>query len=288
LRSPQWYLLVDALISAAKTWKGLTIRLDIAGYKAGYQGCDCSCCGGSGSDYDGSQQDDEVGLHFLARLSDLPCLKGLKLVGSDEASPGLLSALVGANLTGLQTLKLENVLRHGSDFDTLATAPATLWASLEKLKILRDLDMDFIDDDGADSGNHCVAYLLQAAAPHLKRLRTLRVEGFEISAHGARLLETAAPLLSKVQSILLQWLTFMPNAAAPFLRASCIESLEELCLEYVFLGDNDDAQVLASAVAGLPRLRKFVLTEVFDDSESLSIVQAAVEQLPLLETLVLE
>jgi hypothetical protein len=282
---------VDSIISAAKTWQGLeTIRLKISGVddssgdsSGDYSGdCDCSVCKPR---EDGVDICNENGLYFLRRLNDLSRLRELYLVGyeDDISNLQLLSALVDLTLTGLQTLSLVDVLHCDDDIVMLTAAPPTLWASLRKLEIQHGIE----GGDGASSGSHCVAYLLQAAAPHLKRLRELNIQGYEICAHGAQMLERAAPFLSEVQSIQLQLITFMPKAAAPFLRAIVSGSLEELSLEFVNIGC-DGAQALAGAAAGLPRLRRLELIDDVGDDGTIDVVQAAFEDLPLLESLVLE
>jgi hypothetical protein len=260
LAVPASWQFVDSIISACMGWKDLKIvHFFIDGPPIA---------------------DNDLVLDVLKRVGDLPRLRELQLFGNHEFNPRVFPALSGANLTGLQSLTLDNVLTCDDDFTTLATAPATLWASLEELEITKNYM-----DDGFMEMTLSVADVLEAAAPHLTRLRQLSLEGCTITAHGALLLEKAAPFLSQLRRIYLLGIEFEPGSEVPLLHAILRESLEVLSLRWADIG-SEGAQALVAAAAGLPRLQDFDLTEAnIDGDEILAIVKAAIEYWPLLESL---
>jgi hypothetical protein len=229
-----------------------------------------------------------MGLQILWRLGELPHLRELEIIGYEDGFvhvpnyPRLFHVLVGANLTGLQSLVLAGVLLCDEDVITLATAPPALWASLETLQII---------GGGGDTDTFCVEGIVQAAAPHLTKLRMLEIATRIISVHGAQLLQRAAPLLSEVRTVLLGNSRYSgPNsrysgAVATLLRAAWNKSLEKLSLSYI---GSDGAHALAMAAPGLPQMRDFCLYNADAGHDAgLVIVQAAVEHWPLLERLCL-
>jgi hypothetical protein len=221
----------------------------------------------------------------------------LSLKKGRAITPQLLPDLAGANLTGLQSLSLNGVLRCNADVTTLVAAPPKFWATLEKLEFTDNgFHPGFFNFPVPDDGSPCVADVLHVAAPHMTKLRELVIKESAITTQGARLLERAVSGLREVRiefalSILrLSNVRFGPGADASLFRAILGESLEELSLFCAIASEG--ASVLVTAAAGLPRMRHFEINhpaflENYHD-ESLAVVKAAIEHWPLLETLILE
>jgi hypothetical protein len=202
-------------------------------------------------DYSSYGCDGEAAAAFVQELHELHALelsigRDVEFVRDtgDPHIPGTLRALTRAPV-GLRSLTIYGVLQFDAAVSTLAAAPPSFWNTLEKLEVTQDFPAP------------CpVADLLQAAAPHLKKLRELSMVFCDIDTHGASLLQKA-PALRELRSLRLVCSSFLSMEATKhfFHAMRRCELLEEVRLD---AGDVDGSALL-EMLGGLRHIRVLAL-----------------------------